>query len=102
LSAQTITTMPLIRIDKFLAARTSSHRDTPSATSAASGSAPEDWVWSALDIARRAAMADDLEHVPSIKGIAEIFTRMLEWLQVSLETCSACVMRSFFKGNEKK
>ncbi|KAF8333691.1 hypothetical protein F5887DRAFT_1259629 [Amanita rubescens] len=42
---------------------------------------PSDWVLSALDIARRAAMADDLEHVPSIKGIADTFTRMLERLQ---------------------
>ncbi len=71
-------------------------RDAPSA----SGSAPDDWVLSALDIARRAAiMADDLEHVPSIKGIADIFTQMLERLQVSLTSCSACVMSSFFKGN---
>ncbi|KAF8333687.1 hypothetical protein F5887DRAFT_1259560 [Amanita rubescens] len=68
-------------VSKVRATRTSSKRDTPSATSATSGSAPDDWFWSALDIARRAAMADDLEHVPSIKGIAEIFTRMLERLQ---------------------
>ena len=41
-----------------------------------------DWVWNALDVARRAANADDLEHVPSIKGVADIFTQMLEQLQV--------------------
>ena len=72
-------------------------RGVPSATSA-----PEDWVLGALVIARRAVMADDLEHVPSIKGIADIFTRMLKQLQVSLTSCWARVMCSFFKGNDKK
>ena len=48
-----------------------------------SRSAPADLVWNALDIARRAAMTDDLAHVPSIAQIANIFTKMLEQLQVN-------------------
>jgi len=65
--------------------RISSKRSVSSTTPAGSGSAPADqWIWSALYIARCAAMADDLAHVPSIKGIADIFTQMLERLQVSL------------------
>jgi hypothetical protein len=89
--------MPPVRSDKVRAVRTSSKQDAPSA----SGSTPDDWVWSALDIARRAAMADDLEHVPSIKAIAEIFTRMLERLQVSLTTCSARVTCSLAVTSSK-
>lgn len=83
-------TMSLLK--KLIAIRISSKRSAPSTTPAGSGSTPADqWVWSALDIARLAAMADDLAHVPSIKGSADIFTQMLERLQVSLVGCSACV-----------
>ena len=99
LRAQTVITMPPPRSEKVRAVRTSSK---PSATSAASGLAPDDWIWNALDIARRAAMADDLEHVPSIKAIADIFTRMLERLQVGFTSCSERLMCSFFKGKEKE
>jgi hypothetical protein len=94
--------MPPVRSDK-VSTVTSSKREAPSA----SGTTPDDWIWSALDIARRAVMADDLEHIPSIKGIADIFTQILERLQVSLTICSACVTCSliigggFFIGNEK-
>lgn len=49
-----------------------------------SRSAPADSVWNALDSARRAAMTDDLAHVPSIARIANVFTKMLEQLQVNL------------------
>ena len=42
----------------------------------------DDWVWNALSVARRAAMAEDLAYHPSIPRIANIFTQMLEQLQV--------------------
>ena len=62
-------------------------RRTSSATPPGSRSTPTDgkcdWVRSALDIATRMAVADDLAQIPSVKGIAGIFTQMLERLQVS-------------------
>jgi hypothetical protein len=61
------------------AVRISSNRNASSATAQESSA---EWLWSALDIARQAAMSDDLLHVPSITSIAEIFTQMLEQLQV--------------------
>jgi hypothetical protein len=69
-------------ISKFIAIRIFSRR-SPLTTPLESQSAPVDWVWNALDIARRAAMADDLAHVPSITRIANIFTEMIEQLQVN-------------------
>jgi hypothetical protein len=68
-------------MNKLFALRIFSKR-VPLAATVEPPPTPVDWEWNALDIARRAAKADDLEHVPSIKGIADIFTRMLEQLQV--------------------
>ncbi|KAF8335620.1 hypothetical protein F5887DRAFT_1161501 [Amanita rubescens] len=54
---QVTTTMPPIRSDKVKAVRISSDRGTPSARPA------DDWIWSALDTARNAAMINDLARV---------------------------------------
>ena len=56
------TTMCPVRSDKVKAVRISSKRSMPSVAPVASGSTPADWLQSALDIARWAAMADDLAH----------------------------------------
>ena len=68
---------PFLR--KVKAIRISSKRTAPAATAR---EPTTDWLRAALDIARRAAMADDLVHVPSIKDIADIFTQMLAQLEV--------------------
>ncbi|KAF8329630.1 hypothetical protein F5887DRAFT_114713 [Amanita rubescens] len=73
--------MPPIRDDKVKAVRISSDCGTPSARPAVSDSSPgDDWIWSALDTVRNAAMTNNLAHIPSIKDIADVFTRMLERL----------------------
>ena len=73
---------PMASIINLIAIRIFSKR-SPSTTPLESQSAPVDWVWSALDIAEQAAMAEDLAQVPSIAKIASIFSQMLERLQVS-------------------
>ncbi|KAF8340906.1 hypothetical protein F5887DRAFT_919344 [Amanita rubescens] len=63
------------------AVRTRSSKRIRRTTPSTSLASPADWVWSALHIARRAAMADDIAHIPCIQDMANIFTRMLEQLQ---------------------
>ncbi len=100
---QVTTTMPPVRSDKVKAVRISSDLCTPSARPAVSESSPgDDWIWSALDIARNVAMANDLAHIPSIKGIADVFTRMLKRLHVNWITALCKLGCSFSTGNEKE
>ncbi|KAF8674792.1 hypothetical protein AX14_005249 [Amanita brunnescens Koide BX004] len=67
--------MPPTRSDKVKAVRIPSARPTGSASSPS-----DDWIWTALDTARNAAMTNELARIPSIKAIADVFTRMLECL----------------------
>ncbi|KAF8340905.1 hypothetical protein F5887DRAFT_919343 [Amanita rubescens] len=63
------------------AVRTRSSKRIRRTTPSTSLASPADWVWSALHIARRAAMADDIAHIPCIQDIANIFQGMLKQLQ---------------------
>ena len=57
-------------MNRLFALRIFSQR-VPLATRVEPPSTTADWVWNALDIARHAANADDLEHLSAIKGAAD-------------------------------
>ncbi|KAF8332164.1 hypothetical protein F5887DRAFT_1080998 [Amanita rubescens] len=64
--------MPPIRSDKVKAVRIVAEESESSPN--------DDWIWSALDTAINAVTTNNLAHIPSVKRIADVFTRMLERL----------------------
>jgi hypothetical protein len=70
-------------LKKLIPIRLFADRSPLASTAACPQPTPDDWVMHAMDTARLAATAEDLTNNPSIRNVGNVFTQMLQQLQVN-------------------